>query len=76
MHSIESRFVIGQSNILFAGVYVCAFQPGNFTDWGSDGVNTLIIIVISNVVCIPQGMYENWFVSLSAPSFSSGSKGA
>ena len=25
MHSTESRFVIGPSNILFAGVYVCTF---------------------------------------------------
>ena len=28
MHSIESRFVAGQSAILFGGVYVCTFQPG------------------------------------------------
>ena len=27
-------FVIGRSNILFAGVYVCTFQPGNFTGCG------------------------------------------
>ena len=39
MHSIESRFVTGPSNILFAGVYVCTFLPGNFTCWGSEGVN-------------------------------------
>ena len=38
MLSIKSRLVIGQSNILFGGVYVCTFQPGNFTDWGSEGV--------------------------------------
>ena len=38
MHSSESRLVIGPSNILFAGVYVCTFQPGNFTGWGSQGV--------------------------------------
>ena len=38
MYSIESRFVIGPSNILFASVYVCTFQPGNVTDWGSEGV--------------------------------------
>ena len=33
MHSIECRFVIEQSNILFAGVYVyvCTFQPGKCT---------------------------------------------
>jgi len=40
MHSIESRFVIlGSSHILFDGVYVCTFQLGNFTGWGSEGVN-------------------------------------
>ena len=39
MHSTESRPVIGPSNILFAGVYVCTFQPGNITGWGSEGVN-------------------------------------
>ena len=32
MHSIESRFVIGPSNILFAGVYEFTFQPGQFTE--------------------------------------------
>ena len=39
MHSTESRFVIGSSNILFGGVYVCNFQPGNFTGWGREGIN-------------------------------------
>ena len=38
MHNTESRFVIGPSDILFAGVYVCTFQPGKFTGWGSRGV--------------------------------------
>ena len=38
MHSTESRFVTGPSNTLFAGVYVCTFQPGNVTGWGSEGV--------------------------------------
>ena len=38
MHSIKNRFVIGQSNILSGGVYICTFQPGNFTGWGSEGV--------------------------------------
>ena len=37
-HSIESKFVIGPSNILVVGLYVCTFQPGNFTGWGSEGV--------------------------------------
>jgi len=34
MHSIENRFVVRPSNILFAGVYVSAFQPGGFTGLG------------------------------------------
>ena len=36
MHSTESGFVIGPSNILFARVCVSTFQPGNFTRWGSE----------------------------------------
>ena len=40
MDGIESRFVTGPSNILFGGVYLCTFQPGNFTGFGSEGVNT------------------------------------
>ena len=35
MHSIESRFAIGPSNMLFAGVYVSNFQPGKFTSCGT-----------------------------------------
>ena len=35
MDSIEIRFVIEPSNILFGGVHVCTFQPGNFTGCGS-----------------------------------------
>ena len=40
MHSTKSRVVIGPSNILLAGVYVCTFQPENFTGYrgGSEGV--------------------------------------
>ena len=38
MHSVGSRFVIGPSNILSAGMYVFTFQPGNFTGFGSEGV--------------------------------------
>ena len=37
--STESRLVIGPSDILFASVYVCRFQPGNLADWASEGVN-------------------------------------
>ena len=40
MHSIKSRFVTGPSNTLFAGVYVCTFQPGNVTGCGSVGLST------------------------------------
>ena len=36
MHSTESRLVTGPLSILFAGVYVSIFQPGNFTGWGSE----------------------------------------
>ena len=39
MHSCESRFLIGLSDILFGGVYVCTFDRGNFTGWGSERVN-------------------------------------
>ena len=42
MHSIESRVVTGPSDILFSGVYVCTFQPRNFTGWGSEGVNSIM----------------------------------
>ena len=38
IHGIQSRFAIGPSNILFAGVHLCTIQPGNFTGWGRDGV--------------------------------------
>ena len=38
MHSTESRVITGPSNILFACVSVCTFQPGKFTSWGSQGV--------------------------------------
>ena len=38
MHSIDSRFVIGPSNILFASLYVCTFQPRYLKGWGSEGV--------------------------------------
>ena len=42
MHSTDSRFVIGPSKILIAGVYVSTFQPRNLTSWGqwlNEGVN-------------------------------------
>ena len=40
LRSTESRYVIGPSNILFAGVCVSTFQPGNFTGCGREGVST------------------------------------
>ena len=51
MNSIESRLVIGRSNILFAVVSVYTFQPGNFTDWGSDGVNVKCVGFNINFEC-------------------------
>ena len=57
MHSIESRFVIRSSNIPFAGVYVCTFQPGNFTGCDSKGVKLGVSenITLQNVAWIePQ----------------------
>ena len=38
MHNTESRFVTGQSNVLFEGMYECTCQPRNVTGWGSKGV--------------------------------------
>ena len=37
-YNIESRFVI-QPKIYCLQAYTCTFQPGNFTRWGSEGVN-------------------------------------
>ena len=34
-----NELLVRPSDILFAGVHVCTFQPGNFTGWGSEGVN-------------------------------------
>ena len=51
MNSIESRFVIGRSNILFAVVSVYTFQPGHFTGWGSDGVNVKCVRFSINFEC-------------------------
>ena len=39
MQRTVSRFVIGQLNVLAAGVYACTFHPGHFTGSGSEGVN-------------------------------------
>ena len=42
MHSDESRFVIGSSNTLSAGMHVCTFQPRNFTGCGSEAVKPTV----------------------------------
>ena len=42
MYSIESRFVVGPSNILVACMYVCTSQPGNFTGWGGKGFDVCV----------------------------------
>ena len=47
MHSTESRFVIGPSNVLFAGVYVYTSQPGNFAGCCSEGVKSSSIPPVS-----------------------------
>ena len=43
MHNIE-RFVVGPSNILFLGVYVCTFQPSNCKGWRSGGVKVISLL--------------------------------
>ena len=62
MHSIESRFVIGPSNILFAGVYV----PGNCTGCGGEGVKMALFAAHLNaeviLVVVAIGIY---IISLS-----------
>ena len=50
MHSTGSRFVKGPSSILFGGVYVCTFQPGNFTGCGSEEVSVQSTTVTSGWV--------------------------
>ena len=47
MHSTESRFVTGPSNVLFAGVYVYTSQPGNFAGCCSEGVKSASIPPVS-----------------------------
>ena len=67
MHSIKSRFVIGPSNVLFA---VCAFQPGNFTGRGSEGVKEF---TKNNNIYLEELEYRKHHVFLtdsSLPTFS------
>ena len=55
MHSIDSRFVIGPSDTLFADVYVRTFLPGNFTGWGREGVKMGSDVSHFNVSLIVKG---------------------
>ena len=43
MHITERRLVVVPSNILFAGVYVCTFQPENLTGRGIEGVKLFFL---------------------------------
>jgi len=47
MRSTESRFVVGPSNILFAGVYGCTFQPGILQAVAVMGLNYQAAIILS-----------------------------
>ena len=43
--------------MLFAGVYVCTFQPGNSTYWGSEGVNPeLFRIWVELIHTLPRSL--------------------
>ena len=48
IHNTESSFVTGRSTILFAGMYVCTFQPRNVTGRGSEGVKKKKVIKNNN----------------------------
>ena len=64
IHSIDSGFVTGPSNILSAGAYVCIFEPGNFTGWGSEGVK-----VSSGLVQSPASGFNGWLYGLCRCDF-------
>ena len=50
MDNIESRFVVGLSNI-FGGVYVCTFQLGYFTGCGREGeYGSRFVVGTSNIL--------------------------
>ena len=38
--------------MLFVGVYVCAFHPGNFTRWGSERVNVALLFLLVHGGCM------------------------
>ena len=44
MHTIESR-LLEDWKIYCLQACLCIFQPGNFTSWGSEGVNILAALL-------------------------------
>ena len=65
MHSIKSRFVIGPSNVLFVGMYMSTFQPGNFTGCGSKGVKIKYNSTMKNTTVIYGGMLHMLSTTIS-----------
>ena len=66
LHSIESKFVIGSSNLLFASLYhhTHTFQSGTSTGWGSEGV-TWANFCLANLVRVfgqPEQVRRTWLV--------------
>ena len=62
--------LIGPSNILFGGVHVCTFQPGNFTGWGSAGVKVALIPAHLNagvILVVVLGTVSLFLLSQSLP---------
>ena len=43
---LNVRFVTGPSNVLFAGVHVYTFQPGNLTGCGSEGIKSQMCLAV------------------------------
>ena len=70
MHSIKSRFVTRPSDILFACVYVCTFQPGHFTGCGSEGVNIVALPAVADGLFGLHGseLADELFMSSPSPS--------
>ena len=48
--------------MLFAGVYVCTFQSGNFTCWGSEGVK--LSKAVASLLIVYNRHQEHEFHSL------------
>ena len=51
MHETECRFVIRPLDILFAGVYLCTFQPENVAGWDSQGVKLHLFLFLCVSAC-------------------------